>query len=324
MSETSQLETCPTLEVFRKCGHPRTTENSYLIRSGKFGNKFPCCKTCADARAKAKRAVLKEEGVVHRVGTREQRDRIVEVALEFYLDQKHPQSKRHIYYKLRTHNQNTFVASLNLPPSSSDHKGFAALVCSALSEAAYEKNSLYECFVDPSRIVKSRSTYSSKEEYLEFWEEAWDDSDLTIDRPAHIECWIEKDALFSGLDDFCYANQITLRSCKGQASDDMLYRASKDFADLPTGKPVEIFYYGDLDEDGQIIENAVRRKFKLWPMYSGRDITFTRLGLTELDANRLQIQDDPEVDALDDSDLTDRLEAAIKQIMRRKPKGKRR
>jgi hypothetical protein len=320
MSET-QPESPQLESVFPKCGHPRTEENFYFIRSGKFGKKYPCCKTCADSRAKAKRLQLQEEGVTQRPGTKQQRDRIVETALEFYLDVLKPVSKRHVYYKLRTHDGAQFKASLQLPPSSSDGKGFAALVCSALGEGCLDGRVKWESLVDPSRTVEKRTTYSSKEEYLEFWEEAWDSSNLTIQRPAHIECWIEKDALLSGLSNYCYDNQITLRSCAGQAPYDMLYRASKDFRAVED-KPIRIFYYGDLDEPGKSIERAIGIKFRTWELFGGMDIILTRLGLTDFDANRLQIQDDPEVDALDDSDLTDRLEAAVRKIMR--SKGKRR
>jgi len=312
MADSSQLETCPTLDVFPKCSHPRTSENSYYVRSGKHGNKYPCCKTCADARAKAQRLQLQEEGVVHRPGTKNQRDRIVEVALEFYLDKRNPVSKRHVYYKLRTHDGANFKASLDLKPSSADGAGFAALVCSALGEGCLDGRIDWECLVDPSRTVEKRSTYSSKDEYLEFWEDAWDESDLTIDRPVHIECWIEKDALLSSLSQCCYDNQVTLRSCAGQAPYDMMYRASKDF---PSDKPVKIFYYVDLDEPGKSIERAIKTKFRTWKLFAGMDITLTRLGLKEEDARNLRIEDDPEVDALDDSDLTDRLETEIARIM---------
>src|SRR5580698_3173184 len=196
MADPTQLES-----VFPKCGHPRSPENSYDVKSG--GKTYPACRTCIKARSDARRQSLHGEGVVQRRGTKAQRDRIIATALEFYLDPTHAVSKRHVYYKLRTHNNTNFVASLQLTDSSADN--FSALVCSALSEGCEDGRISYECFVDPSRIVKRRGTWSSKKEFLRQMERSWDSSDITIDRPAHVECWIEKDALFSSLEDFCYA-----------------------------------------------------------------------------------------------------------------------
>jgi hypothetical protein len=294
--------------TFPKCGHLRSAENSYEVKS--HGRTYPACKTCIKARSDRRRLALKEEGFINRLGTQEQRDRIVETALEFYLSPDKPISKRHLYYKLRTHDNAQFVASLNLPRSSMEN--FSALVCSATSEACLGQRIPWECFIDPSRTVKKRTTWSSKKEFMRGMELSWDDSDITIDRPVHIECWIEKDALFTGLESCCYDNQINIRSCAGQAADDMIYRASVDFQRL-NGKPIKIFYFGDLDKWGQDIENAIRRKFQGWYLFEGCDIALTRLGLTDKDARRLGIEDDPEVDALDDSDLQDRLLNAIKK-----------
>jgi hypothetical protein len=191
-------------------------------------------------------------------------------------------------------------------------KNFEALVSAAICEARLDGRVDWECIYDPGRRVFKTDTWESKKEWMDYWKNAWDDSRLRIERQAHIECWVEKDTLLGGLTPFCREHQITLRSCHGQAGDDMLYRASEDFHD--DGLPVEIFYYGDLDESGVHIENAIRRKFTNWDLFEGLDIALTRLGLTELDAEQLQIQDDPEVDALDDSDLQERLLAEIKRL----------
>jgi hypothetical protein len=314
-TSAAELDETP---VFKTCGHPKTEENS------QWNGTYDVCRTCRRDASKRYKLRLKELGTGNNLkGTQEQRDAIVATANEHYLSPSHPVTVRHVYYKLRTHDGARFRAGIGFPDNDDltpeekkeEQQKFYIIVASALAQGRLSGKVEWDSIIDVTRGVDYNRGYTSKKAFLKAMASCWSDDMLHIERSAHIECWVEKDAILSDLDGFCRSHQITLRSLKGQTSLSAAYQAAKDFRDIE--KPIKIFYFGDLDAHGKDIEEKAREKLgyleKVFDVT--RDVELIRLGLTPEDVVRFDIDDDPEVDVLEQEDYEERLESALEDYL---------
>jgi hypothetical protein len=78
---------------------------------------------------------------------------------------------------------------------------------------------------------------------------------------AHVEVWIEKEALIGVIDDICAEYDVALMPCRGFPSQSSLYSASEAMRDAydREGKPTVVYYLGDHDPSGVLIDPAIRK-----------------------------------------------------------------
>jgi len=80
---------------------------------------------------------------------------------------------------------------------------------------------------------------------------------------AHVELWVEKQAVVSLLEDVCRRNQVTLRPLHGFNSFTAIHQTADEL--IPIRKNITIFYLGDHDVHGYEIErDAQDRLFRMF------------------------------------------------------------
>ena len=137
-------------------------------------------------------------------------------------------------------------------------------------------------------------------------------------QPTYIELWFEARAM---ADQFRhYTQHITLRPMAGQPSIPFKWETAKHLERMAAryGKPVVILYFGDLDEGGTNIENAIRQDVTNWCNVS---FEFIRCGLNPGDPERYGIPENPEKpgyqwEALPDAGAQEIIKSNVKRYVR--------
>jgi hypothetical protein len=76
------------------------------------------------------------------------------------------------------------------------------------------------------------------------------------DQPRHVECWLEKNTSEVLVSSAAYEWEIALRISAGSFSRAFLMEAARELDEIQ--KPIVIFYCGDFDPSGLVIERAAR------------------------------------------------------------------
>jgi len=93
------------------------------------------------------------------------------------------------------------------------------------------------------------------------------------------ELWLEKDAVLGVIGGLCKRYDIPYFSCRGNPSDVAMLGAGERMISYIANKQIPyIFYLGDHDPQGLDIDRDITEKLR---MFSGTDIKFQRLALTE-------------------------------------------
>lgn len=128
---------------------------------------------------------------------------------------------------------------------------------------------------DNSRWMRKPRTYSSLEEMLQYSAQAYRRS-VWDNQNAYVEVWTEKDALAGVLLDVTAKWDIPLMVSKGFASLSFLHSAAENIAEQ--GKPAFIYYFGDHDPSGLMIDRQIEKRLRQFAPEA--DITFERVAVT--------------------------------------------
>jgi hypothetical protein len=142
--------------------------------------------------------------------------------------------------------------------------------------------------------------------------------DLWEKQKRLVEVWTEKDSLVSVLEDTVGGYRVPLRVLRGQGSTPYLYSIAKDLQGIE--KPITIYYFGDHDPAGYIIETSARQRLYSFLMEEfnwtaervAKQFTWKRIGFLHEDFEKYDIE------ALPEDDKTFGLE----EFMKRFPDGR--
>jgi hypothetical protein len=134
----------------------------------------------------------------------------------------------------------------------------------------------------------------------------------------YVELWFEAKGMARQF--AYYTKHITLRPMGGQPSIPYKWQAAKelDWAAERYGKPLVVLYFGDLDEGGDHISNAIERDVGEWCEY---DFQFIRSGLNMAQVKQYGIPENFDKPgeyqwvALPDHGAKDIIQAAVKPLM---------
>lgn len=100
---------------------------------------------------------------------------------------------------------------------------------------------------------------------------------LWREAPAHVELWIEKDALAGVVLPVTSEYGVPLMVCKGFSSETFAFEAAQSYRH--DGRPVFVYHLGDFDRSGVDASRDLERKLKGF-VAGSVDVHFERLGVT--------------------------------------------
>lgn len=146
----------------------------------------------------------------------------------------------------------------------------------------------YSLIADATRWMRKPRTYDDVEDALSHVARTYRKS-LWSDAPVYLELWCEKDTLAGVLTEVTSVYDVPLMVCRGFPSESYLFSSARNILD--TGKPTFIYYVGDHDPSGVLIDRHVESRLRAFA--PDADITFERLAVRREQIAGLRLQTRP-------------------------------
>ena len=182
----------------------------------------------------------------------------------------HPQSVRHVFYRVTD-------PRLAEPVEKTDH-GYQQ-VQSRLVKLRRDGAVPYGWLADMSRRGYFVNTFSDAGEFI-FAMQSLYRGDLWRHSEHYCEVWCESRSIASVIQKDCKELAVSLYPCGGFSSISFVHDAVEEINARKDQKPVTVFYIGDYDPAGVLIDVALEREMRLH-LKDGVDFRFVRLGITE-------------------------------------------
>lgn len=204
----------------------------------------------------------------------------------------YPQSIRHIFYRLTD-------PRLEEPVEKSDN-GYQQ-VQARLTKLRREGVIPYYWISDMSRRGYFVNTFSGAGDFLRSMCGLYR-ADLWAGADRYVEVWCESRSIASVIQNDCKELAVSLYPCGGFSSITFIHEAAQEingrfqFHDetgyIILGQPVTIFYVGDYDPAGVLIDVALERELRSH-LHPDIDLTFTRLAITEQQIRQFDLPQKP-------------------------------
>ncbi|NLX99929.1 MAG: hypothetical protein GXY83_27845 [Rhodopirellula sp.] len=196
------------------------------------------------------------------------------------LQQFHPMSLRGLHYQMVSRG-----VYANTPAN-------YAKLGRAMTKARENGSIPWNWIVDNLRQTNKPSSWTGLVDFLDTVREAYR-KDFWARMPAHIEIFVEKDAMAAALQPATRDYDVALHVIRGYISTSYCWTIASQWRQIE--KPVYCYYLGDWDPSGLDLERSLREKLTV---YSGR-IPYNDYG--ELDSQLVKLLDNDDViSALDD------------------------
>lgn len=178
------------------------------------------------------------------------------------LEEDHPQTLRQLHYR---------IFSLGVDGYTNDKASYRGL-CRVLTNARrlHRQWELYETYgpapalgippswiIDELRQAERVSLWGDAQEYVAAVRDSYR-RDYWQDQPHYIELWGEKATVLGALRPIAKEWGLTLRVCRGFGSAGMEDQVGRLFEGID--KPITVFYVGDHDASGVLIERDMHRR----------------------------------------------------------------
>jgi hypothetical protein len=104
-------------------------------------------------------------------------------------------------------------------------------------------------------------------------------ADLWRDAGVYTEVWVESRSIAGVVQDDCQELAVSLYPCGGFPSITLAHQAAEFINAVPAGKPIVIFYIGDYDPAGVLIDVTLQRELRKH-LRPDIDLEFHRVGIT--------------------------------------------
>lgn len=185
------------------------------------------------------------------------------------LTQDHPQSVRHIFYRM---------TDPRLPePVEKSERGYRH-VQDRIVKLRRSGAIPYSWISDATRRGYFTSTYSSAADFLSRMKGLYR-ADLWADASVYCEVWTESRSIAGVIQDDCRELAVSLYPAGGFTSISLAYQAADYINATNDGRDVVIFYLGDHDPAGVLIDVALERELRTH-LKRRIHLTFERLAIT--------------------------------------------
>lgn len=185
------------------------------------------------------------------------------------LAEDHPQSIRHVFYRMTN-------PRLPEPVEKSD-KGYRA-VQTRLKELRRAGRVPYSWITDASRRGHFVNTYRNPSDFLRSMKGFYR-ADLWQHSEFYCEVWTESRSIAGVIEDDCRELAVSLYPAGGFTSISLAYQAAEFINQEHNGRIVAIFYIGDYDPAGVLIDVSLEKELRQH-LNPGVDLFFERIGIT--------------------------------------------
>jgi predicted transcriptional regulator len=185
------------------------------------------------------------------------------------LDQDHPQSVRHIFYRM---------TDPRLPePVEKTERGYVQ-VQNRLVLMRRNGTVPYGWITDATRRGYFVDTFRGAGDFLKrikglYRADLWQQSDF------YCEVWCESRSIAGVVEEDCEELAVNLYPAGGFSSLTLAFEAAENINEIVDGKPVVIFYIGDYDPAGVLIDISIEKELRTH-LDPNIDLTFRRIGIT--------------------------------------------
>ncbi len=198
------------------------------------------------------------------------------------LTEDHPQSIRHVFYRM---------TDPRLPePVGKTERGYRA-VQYRMKVLRRTGRLPYRWVTDATRRGYHTPTYRDTADFLSsvkglYRADMWQHSDY------YCEVWCESRSIAGVIENDCEELAVSLYPAGGFSSMTLAYQSAEFINDECRDRPVIIFYIGDYDPSGVLIDVAIERELRehLRPEI---DLEFTRIGITKEQIEDLELPTKP-------------------------------
>lgn len=186
------------------------------------------------------------------------------------LREDHPQSVRHVFYRM---------TNPRLPePVEKSERGYRH-VQDRMVKLRRSKRLPFGWVTDATRRGYHTPTYRNEGDFLRSMKSHYR-ADLWQHADWYCEVWTESRSIAGVIEDDCRELAVSLYPAGGFTSITLAYQAAEVINHYSEGKPVVIFYIGDFDPAGVLIDVALERELREH-LSSDIDLHFQRIAITE-------------------------------------------
>lgn len=184
------------------------------------------------------------------------------------LKQDHPQSVRHVFYRM--------TDPRLLEPVEKSDRGYRHVQnrCVILRRSGQIP---YNWIADLSRRGYFTSTFTNREDFIKSMAGLYR-GDLWADSEYKCEVWAESRSIASVILSECEEMAVSLFPCGGFSSLSFAHEAAVQHNDSGDLRPLKVFYIGDYDPAGVLIDQALERELRLH-LDPEIELTFERIGI---------------------------------------------
>ena len=208
---------------------------------------------------------------------RRTRDELAALDAEIFdiLEEDHPQSVRHVFYRLTDRTR-----PVSVPKLETGYKTIGRR-CTAMRRAGRLP---YSWLTDATRRGYLVNTFANGGDLIRAFAglyrvDAWQQAS------SYVEVWTESRSIAGVVEGDCTALGVPLYPCGGFASLSLAYQAAEGIKAGARGRPVRIVYIGDYDPAGVLIDRSVISELR--GHLPGLDIEEVRIAITAAQAERL-------------------------------------
>lgn len=196
----------------------------------------------------------------------EQLDRqIIDVLVE-----DHPQSVRHVFYRM--------TDPQLLEPVEKSDRGYRHVQdrCVKLRRAGLVA---YDWFADLSRRGYFTNTFADAADFVTRMQGQYR-ADLWRHADVRCEIWAESRSIASVIIDDCEELAVDLYPCGGFSSLSFVHEAAEQHNHLRDTRPLQVFYIGDYDAAGVLIDVCLQRELRKH-LREDIELRFERIGIND-------------------------------------------
>jgi hypothetical protein len=168
-----------------------------------------------------------------------QRIRLLIAAATGILEAEFPMTVRQLFYRL--------VSAEQVLNTRGDYQKVSRMMTTARADGRCK----YEWIVDRSRPEYTVGAFDDPGQFIEAMQSIYR-KDYWKLQPKYVEIWTEKDAIVGSIQATTNELGVTVRVTRGFSSTTKVHEVAEHFASV--GKPITVFYLGDHDPSGRLIE----------------------------------------------------------------------
>lgn len=214
-------------------------------------------------------AVYQAGRIKRRRRTRAEVDQLDEQIMDV-LRADHPQSVRHVFYRMTD-------PRLPEPVEKTEH-GYAQ-VQGRIAKLRRTGGLPYSWISDATRRGFHVATFDSEAQFLRSVSRSYR-ADIWRDAAVYVEVWVESRSIAGVIQADCERLAVSLYPSGGFTSMTLAYQSAEYIKAYADGRPAVIFYIGDLDPAGVLIDVDIKRKL-VEHLGDAVPVDFRRIGITE-------------------------------------------